>query len=176
MISGGITMNNFEPADVNALNENFFNRIGNQWSLVTAGDKDSFNTMTASWGGTGVLWNKNVAFTFIRKSRYTLEFIDRNDYYTLSFFGGNYMKELAFCGKHSGRDTDKIKATGLTPVFDEKAPFFAESDLVLVCKKLYKQTMSPECFIEKENLDKWYGDNDWHECFVGEIVAAYKKP
>lgn len=168
-------MSNFEAIDIKTLNDNFFNRIGSQWSLVTAGSENSFNTMTASWGGVGVLWNRNVAFTFIRKSRYTLEFIDNNEYYTLSFFGGEYMKELAFCGKHSGRDTDKIEATGLTPVFDKKAPYFAEADLVLVCRKLYKQTMSPDCFIEKDFIEKWYGDSDWHEIFVGDIVAAYKK-
>lgn len=165
----------FESIDIKNLEESFIRRIGSEWTLLTAGSQEKFNTMTASWGGVGVLWNKNVVFTFIRDSRYTLGFVDSNDYYSVCFFGGNYMKELAFCGKHSGRDVDKISATGLTPVFDEAVPYFAEADLVLICKKQYRQSMSADCFIEKDNVEKWYSDNDWHEIFVGEIVKALKK-
>ena len=168
-------MKGFEQVDITAVSDNFFERIGSQWTLITAGTQDKFNTMTASWGGTGVLWNRNVVFSFIRDSRYTLEFVDGSEYYTLSFFGGEYMKELAFCGRNSGRDVDKIAATGLTPVFDREAPYFEQADLVLVCRKLYKQRMQPECFIDRDALDKWYGDNDFHEVFVGEIVAALKR-
>lgn len=143
--------------------------------LITAGDEEKFNTMTASWGGIGILWGTNVTFTFIRQSRYTYEFVDNNPYYTLSFFGGNLMKELTYCGKNSGRDVDKIKETGLSPVFDTEAPYFEQADLVLVCRKLYKQTISPEGFIDKKPLETFYSDNDWHETFVGEIVKVLKK-
>ena len=87
----------FKKIDITELNDNFFSKIGNEWMLVTAGDKDKFNTMTASWGGVGVLWNTDVAFTFIRDSRYTIEFMDNSEYYTLSCFNGKFMKELAFC-------------------------------------------------------------------------------
>lgn len=165
----------FEVIDIKTLEDNFFRRIGSEWTLITAGTPESFNTMTASWGGVGVLWNKNVVFSFIRGSRYTLSFVDSSEYYSVCFFGGSYMKELAFCGKHSGRDVDKVNATGLTPVFDEAAPYFAEADLVLICKKQYRQSMSADCFTDKENVEKWYSDNDWHEIFVGEIVKALKK-
>lgn len=168
-------MSQFEKTDITQLSDNFFKRIGSQWMLVTAGDSNAFNTMTASWGGTGILWNYPVAFSFIRQSRYTLEFLNANDYYTLSFFGGEHMKELSFCGKHSGRDLDKIDATGLTPVWDGPAPYFAEADLVLVCRKLYRQTMSADCFLDKEPVRRWYADNDWHEIFVGEIVTVLKR-
>ena len=168
-------MNGFEQVDITAVSDNFFERIGSQWTLITAGTKDKFNTMTASWGGTGVLWNKNVVFTFIRDSRYTLGFVDDSTHYTLSFFGGEYMKELAFCGRNSGRDIDKAAATGLIPVFDREAPYFEQADLVFVCKKLYKQRIRPECFIDTEALDKWYADSDWHEVFVGEIVSVLKR-
>lgn len=165
----------FTEIQPSALTENFFNTIGKEWMLITAGENEKFNTMTASWGGTGILWNKNVSFSFIRKSRYTLEFVDKSDYFTLSFFGGKMMKELTFCGRNSGRDVDKIKETGLIPIFEEKAPYFEQAELVLVCKKLYKQTMSPESFIDKTIIDKLYSDNDWHEIFVGEIVKVLKK-
>ncbi len=168
-------MSNFKEIDITALNDNFFTKIGKEWSLVTAGTPDKFNTMTASWGGTGVLWAKNVVFTFIRDSRYTMEFLDNNDYYTLSFFGGKMMKEMTFCGRNSGRDVDKIKETGLTPVFDENAPYFEQAELVFVCKKLYKQKMIAESFIDQSLVEKCYSDNDWHEMFVGEIVKAIVK-
>ena len=165
----------FKEINVRELDGNFFTKIGKEWMLITAGDEEKFNTMTASWGGIGILWGTNVTFTFIRQSRYTYEFVDNNPYYTLSFFGGNLMKELTYCGKNSGRDVDKIKETGLTPVFDAEAPYFEQADLVLVCRKLYKQTISPEGFIDKKPLETFYSDKDWHEVFVGEIVKVLKK-
>ena len=165
----------FTKIDTGTINDNFFTKFNKEWSLVTAGDENKFNTMTASWGGIGVLWNKNVAFTFIRDSRYTIEFVDNNDCYTLSFFGGNCMKELAFCGRNSGRDVDKIKETGLTPVHDGNITYFEEAELVLVCKKLFKQQMTPDNFIDKSMTDKFYADNDLHELYVGEIVEVLKK-
>ena len=165
----------FINVDPKTLENNFFKSIDKDWMLITAGTSEKCNTMTASWGGIGILWNKNVSFAFIRDSRYTMEFVDNNDYYTLSFFGGNFRKELTFCGRNSGRNVDKIKETGLTPVFDDKAPYFEEAELVFVCRKLFKQKMAPESFIDKEILEKNYADSDWHELFVGEIVAAFKK-
>ena len=165
----------FTKIDASTLNENFFAKIGNEWMLVTAGDENKFNTMTASWGGIGVLWNMDVTFTFIRDSRYTMEFMDNSEYYTLSFFDGKFMKELAFCGTNSGRDVDKIAATGLTPVHDGNITYFEQAELVLVCKKVYKQKMTPECFIDKSILDKTYPTKDWHEMFVGKIVSVLKK-
>ena len=168
-------MNQWQSIAPETLSDNFFTRIGKDWSLVTAGTADAFNTMTASWGGVGVLWNKNVVFTFIRQSRYTLSFVNDNDYYTIAFFGSEYKKALSYCGTHSGRDVDKIKETGLTPVFDKQAPYFEEADLVLVCRKMYRQTMNAESFLDTAAAERWYGDNDWHEVFVGEIVEVLQK-
>ena len=157
------------------IDKNVFETIGKQWMLISAGDEKSMNTMTASWGGLGVLWNKNVCFAFIRDSRYTLEFVDNNDFFTLSFFGGNYMKELTFCGRNSGRNTDKLKETGLIPVFDAEAPYFEQAETVLVCKKKKKKKMNAESFIDKSLVEKNYSDNDWHEFFVGVLVKVLKK-
>ncbi len=168
-------MSQFTEIKPEELDGNFFRKINQEWMLITAGGKEKCNTMTASWGGIGILWNKNVTFSFVRKSRYTLEFLENNDYYTLSFFGGELMKELTFCGKNSGRDTDKIKETGLIPVFDEEAPYFEQAQLVLVCKKLYRQTLTADSFIDKSLTEKFYADNDWHDMFVGEIVKAVVK-
>ena len=104
----------FSRIDPKELNQNVFSMIGEQWMLVTAGTAERCNTMTASWGGLGVLWGKPVATVYIRPQRYTLEFVEREDCFTLSFFGEEYRKALALCGSKSGRDVDKVKECGFT--------------------------------------------------------------
>ena len=104
----------FGRIDPKELNQNVFSMIGEQWMLVTAGTAERCNTMTASWGGLGVLWGKPVATVYIRPQRYTLEFVEREDCFTLSFFGEEYRKALALCGSKSGRDVDKVKECGFT--------------------------------------------------------------
>lgn len=151
-----------------------FEMIGKDWMLITAGDKEKYNTMTASWGGLGVLWNKNVVFAFVRPQRFTYEFLNDNDYFSLSFFSEEYRKALAFCGKYSGRDYDKAKECNLTANFDENALYFNEADTVIVCKKLYIQDMNKDCFLDKDLL-KNYAEDDYHRVFVGEIVKVLKK-
>ena len=104
--------------DVKTLSFDPFERIGRDWCLITAGNKGSYNTMTASWGGVGILWNKEVATCYIRPQRYTKEFVDREEYFTLSFFPDGWREALNFCGKYSGRDRDKAAETGLKPFYD----------------------------------------------------------
>ena len=148
--------------------------IGSDWMLVTSGTMDNFNTMTASWGGVGFLWNRAVAFVFIRPQRYTFEFVEKNDMLTLSFFGEEYRKALSFCGSHSGRDTDKIAATGLSPYATESGNIaFRQASVVLECRKLYKQDMTPDAFIDKKIINKWYPEKDFHRCYVVEIVNLW---
>ena len=168
-------MSNFKEITPNEITKNPFEMIGKDWLLLTAGNEQSLNTMTVSWGGVGVLWGKNVVFTFIRPQRYTLEFIDREDYFTLSGFGGDYKKELTLCGTATGRDIDKVEQTGLTPCFNTEAPYFEQAKTVLVCKKLYKQKIQPECFIDKSLDSTNYQAGDYHEVFVGEIVKVLVK-
>ncbi len=153
------------------LNENMFNAIGRNWMLLTAGDKDKLNTMTISWGCTGILWNKPVALVFVRPQRYTKEFIDNGDYFTMSGYSDEMRSAVKFCGRNSGKDVDKIKETGLIPVFDEKAPYFKQAKIVLVCRKLYAQQLSEDCIIDKSLLD-YYKDNDYHTMYVAEIVKV----
>lgn len=167
-------MKGFREIDCNQINDNPFTLIGKDWMLVTAGTQEKYNTMTASWGGVGFLWNKNVAFTFIRPQRYTLEFVDENEYYTLSFYGEEMRRALSFCGSKSGRDYDKAGETGLLPVFEEQAPYFEQARLVLVCRKLYKQDFSPACFVD-QTLESNYKEKDYHKMFIGEIVKALIK-
>lgn len=153
---------------------NTFSQIGEKWMLITAGNKEKFNTMTASWGMMGILWNKDVATAFVRPRRYTFEFLEKNDYYTLSFFESKYKKQLSYCGRNSGRNVDKIKETGLTPIFDEQAPYFKEASTVFICKKIYGQFISSEGFIDVD-LDKNYENKDYHKMYVGEIIKCLEE-
>lgn len=164
----------FHEVDINTLSVNPFKKIGKQWMLITSGNDQKFNTMTASWGGLGVLWNKNVTFSFIRPQRYTFEFMENNDFYTLSFYEEKYRNALGICGKISGRDDDKVKLAGLTPVFDNQSTYFSEAETVLVCKKIYGQFLDPNCFIDGD-IDKNYAEKDYHKMYVGEIIKVLMK-
>lgn len=158
----------FKEIKPHELQGNVFEMIGKEWMLITAGTEQSYNTMTASWGGMGVLWNKNVVFCFIRPQRYTYEFAENNERFTLSFFSECFRDALNICGSKSGRDLDKPKATGLIPEFSEGSVYFEQAKLVLVCKKIYFQDIKPENFIDK-TIDANYQKKDYHRMFVGEI-------
>ncbi len=153
------------------INDNLINTIGKDWMLVTAGNREKFNTMTVSWGGTGILWNKPVAFTFIRPQRYTFDFIENNQYFTMSAYGDEFRNALKLCGTKSGRDIDKAKETGLIPVFTEEAPYFEQARLVLVCRKMYAQDLNEQSIIDSSILNSYNG-NDYHRMYVSEIVRV----
>ena len=161
--------------DIKDLQGNAVSMFDDKWCLITAGTKESYNTMTASWGAMGELWNKDVCFIFIRPQRYTLEFTEREEYFTLSFFGDEYKKALAFCGRNSGRDCDKAKETGLTPKEIDGSMSFEESETVIVCKKLFYQDIDPEGFVDKTIDGVCYPEKDYHRMYVGEVVACYNK-
>lgn len=167
-------MPKFVELDPLELQDNMFRRIGREWMLITAGKPEKFNTMTASWGGVGVLWNTNVTFSFVRPSRYTYGFMEKEKYYTLSFFGADCRRALQFCGSKSGRDVDKVAETGLTPVFDAPAPYFAEAELVLVCRKLYTQDLDTERLLDPALMAN-YKDGDVHRMYVGEITKVLQR-
>ena len=134
--------------------------------LVAAGDEDGYNMMTASWGFAGEMWGNDCMLAVVRPTRYTIEFINRNDYFTLSFYGDN--KEVhKICGSKSGRDVDKAALAHLTPVFEDNTVYFKEARMVIVCKKQYVQQMKEECFTDKEPL-RWY-NNDLHYMIIGKI-------
>lgn len=153
---------------------NPFERIGADWMLVTAGNADACNTMTASWGQMGVLWNKPVATCYLRPSRYTREFVEREGRYSLSFFApGSRRNELTLLGTKSGRDGNKIAEAGLTPVLLDGVPAFAEANLVLVCRTLYKQDLLEECFMDAKVAQSNYPDKDYHRMYVGLIEKVY---
>lgn len=156
------------------LEKTSFEMIGKDWMLLTAGNSKKYNTMTASWGGLGVLWNKNVVFAFVRPQRFTFDFMNDSDYFSCSFFKEEHRNTLAYCGKYSGRDVDKAKECGITPIFAEDAPYFEEADTVIICKKLYVQQMTESSIID-ESIKANYSGDDYHHVFVGEIVKVLKK-
>lgn len=149
---------------------NAFEKIGKQWMLITAKDGDRVNAMTASWGGVGVLWGKNVAYIFVRESRYTKEYIDKNDTLSLGFFSEDKKPMLGYMGKVSGRNEDKIAKAGLTVKFVNDIPVFEEAEETLLCRKLFAGPISPEYFVDKEIDAKWYADKDYHTMYVVEIL------
>ncbi len=163
-------MREITPAQIN---ENIFSLIGSDWMLVTAKKDDgSVNTMTASWGGAGVLWNKNVCFVFIRPQRYTYEFIENCDSFTLSFYPEGFREALKLCGTLSGRDTDKIKKSGLVPESLDNTVYFSGAKLALKVKKLYKTRLCEDEFIDKSIIKAVYKAGDYHYVYVCEIEKA----
>lgn len=157
--------------------------IGQEWMLITAGNEENgYNTMTAAWGHLGSIWHMPgqkdpmaTAVAYVRPQRYTKEFVDREDLFTLTFFDENWKKQLGYLGSVSGRDEDKIKKAGLTPVFEDGTIWFEEAKLVLVCRKLYQQELRPEGFTDQEVLEKNYPRRDMHTMYIGEIQKVLVK-
>ena len=160
---------NFKEIKPEELQKNAFTMIGKEWLLVTAEKEGKVNSMTASWGGVGVMWGKNVAFVVIRPQRFTKEFIDGSDTFSLSVLDDSYRKTLSYMGSVSGRDEDKIEKSGLTVAHDGNAPYFSEANTVLICRKLYAQEYKPECFLDPTPEQKWYPDKDYHTMYIAEI-------
>ena len=169
-------MAEFRSINPQEIFDNPFKLFGSDWGLVTAGTQEGFNTMTVSWGGLGLMWTKPVAFTFIRPSRYTYEFLERGDMFTICFFVEQYREALSFCGSKSGRNVDKVAETGLTPVFTEDGiPYFEEARLVLVCKKLYAQMLNEESVLGGDAVLKNYNGDDYHKMYISDIWEVLTK-
>lgn len=159
----------FQEINIEELQLNPFTKIGKQWMLITAGTEEKCNTMTASWGGLGVIWGKPAATVYIRPQRYTKEFVEREDTFSICFFPEKCRPALTLCGSVSGRDKDKIREAGLTPLFVDGTPAFEEAELILVCKKMYAQEMKPELFLDPEIDGKWYPQKDYHTLYIAQV-------
>ena len=150
-----------------------FKQFDKKWALLTAGTKDDYNTMTISWGGLGTIWNKPVATVYVRESRYTHDYMEKNDYFTISFYPEQYKQLLGVLGSKSGRDIDKMNISELSPKVAGDSMTFEEAEVTLVCKKLFKQKLLPEN-MPKEVVSSFYADNDLHEMYIGEVVDIIK--
>lgn len=158
----------YKTIDPKNIKDNLIRCLSEEWALITAGNKDGYNMMTASWGFFGEMWGNDSLAVVIRPQRYTMEFVDNSDYFTVSFYGDR--KDVhKVCGSKSGRDIDKTKETGLTPVLGEKYVYFKEARMVVVVKKQYVGKISPENFTENGIIDRWYPEKDFHNLIIGKI-------
>lgn len=157
------------------LAENAIKLIGQEWMLIAAGNATKFNMMTASWGGVGYLWNRPVVFVFVRPERYTYEFTESNNYFTLTFFGAEYKKVLSILGSKSGRDIDKMSDSGLTPYFTERGtPAFEEARITIECRKMYGTMLEADSFIDKSPIEPHYTSHGaFHKMYVAEIMHVW---
>ncbi len=157
------------------LKTNPFSIFDKQWMLVTSGDfeKKHFNTMTVSWGFLGTMWHRPVVQVVVRPPRFTFEFMEQYDTFTVCVFPEEYRKALQILGTKSGRDGDKIKEAGLTPAAVEgvAAPAFAEAELVIACRKIHWQDLLPEHFLDP-GIDHHYTRKDYHRFYFGEALSV----
>ncbi len=169
---GGIYL--FKEINIHEIDKNAFEMIGKDWFLISAGDKANSNCMTASWGQMGVLWYKPVFTCVIRPQRYTFEFTEKHDKVAICFFDEKYRDALTFCGRNSGRDVDKYKATGLTPVYEDETVYYSQAKLVLICKKIYITDIKENEFSDKNICGKAYPQKDYHRAYTLEILKVLK--
>lgn len=167
-----------QTIDFTELQANAAQLIGKQWMLITAGNEHKFNCMTASWGGLGFLWNRPVAFIFVRPNRHTVQFIEQEERLSLTFMPESYRQDLVFCGRNSGRDVDKMAHTSLRPLaLPSGTPAFEDADLILDCRKMLKTTLAQADFLNwAEVSPAFYAeDNPLHTLYICEITATYKR-
>ena len=167
-------MNHFKEISPEQLRKNTFQMLGKDWMLITAGNQDKINTMTASWGGLGIMYGKEVAYVVIRPQRYTREFVDQEETFSLSFLGKEYRKTLNYLGSVSGRDEDKIAKSDLTVGWIDDTPYFEESNFIMVCKKLLRQPLNIDCLLEEKLKQTWYRNNDTHILYIAEITKLLR--
>lgn len=142
-------------------------------ALLTAGTGDDFNTMLIGWGALGTIWARPAATVYVRESRYTKQFMDKQDIFTISFFDKKYMDDEMILGTKSGRDGDKIALTSLTPVKLERGVTFKEAEVTLVCKKMYAQEMDIKAMPE-DIAEHNYAQGDMHTEYIGEVVDVLR--
>ena len=154
---------------LDSFNKNVFNELNKTWAIITAGDKFvGYNGMTVSWGGFGIMWNKPVAYIFVRKSRYTHDFLDKSSSITMSFLSDEYKTAKSIFGSVSGRTEDKFAKANLTPVFepDFNGYYPKEAEYVFKMKVLYNTDLDN---LPSNIKDSFYKDNDLHTMYICEI-------
>jgi len=155
-----------------------FELFEDQWLLLACGDfgKKHFNAMTISWGSMGTIWDRPFIQVVVRPVRYTIEFMNQYDTFTVSAFDEEYRDALSLLGSSSGRDGDKIARSGLTPVASQAvaAPSFAEAKLVMECRKVFWQDIDHTHFVDP-SIEQYYPEKDYHRMFFGEVLGIFEK-
>lgn len=171
----GNTLDGFRKISPEELQGNFIKMVSQDWMLIAAGNSEKANMMTASWGGIGVLYNKPVAICFINPARYTYSIMEKSDTFTLTFYPQEYKEVLQYCGTKSGRDEDKIKGSGLTPVYTENgAVAFSQACVIIECRKLLSQSLMLDS-IENEDERNKRAMQPMHKMYIGEILNVWVK-
>lgn len=147
---------------------NFAKKIASKALLTATNKNGSLNTMTVSWGGSGILWGKEVCFVFVRPERYTFEFCENGEYMSLSFFGKERQDTYSLCGTKSGRDVDKFEACGLKYRLEDKACVFEDAEITVILKKLYAQDLRQDCFFT-DSCKSFYQNGGYHKMYICEI-------
>lgn len=178
--NGDTWSDKYDRIEPTELPDNVIDLISEQWMLVTAGNQSSYNTMTASWGGFGYIWNNPATFIFIRDSRYTYQFLEKEESYTLSFFDEKYRGALRILGTKSGRDSDKVKESGLNPIeTPSQLMSFDEARMIIECKKMFVQeldynNLTPP-FKDEIIKESYTGETSKHQLFISQIVNIWVK-
>lgn len=155
------------------MNINPFDKFNKEWALVTAGNKDSFNSMTISWGSMGTLWHKDIITIYIRPDRYTFDFLKNSDMFTISFYDEKYRDILTMFGRCSGRDINKVEKSGFNPVFMDDGITYSEANETIILKKIYMEQLNKDLF--NEDILSCYKDNGpAHYMIIGEVIRGVK--
>ena len=155
------------------LTTDIFSLFDRKWALLTAGTMESYKSMTVSWGGLGTLWGKSVATAYVRTSRYTHEFMDREGWFTLSFFPETCRDKLLLLGTKSGRDMDKMRASGLEALACAHGIAYREAELTLICRKLFMERLDP-AKLDRELREKLYAHDAPHDMYIGEVTELIR--
>ena len=173
--SKGAGMEGYRKIAPDKIPGNVMKMISQDWMLITAGNKGKFNMMTASWGGFGILYNKPVAICFVNPARYTYSIMEGSDTFTLTFYTEAYRDALQYCGTKSGRDEDKVKGSGLTPMETENgAMAFSQAWMVIECRKMLSQSLSPDAIADPVEKAK-RAAQPMHKMYIGEILNVWVK-
>lgn len=165
----------FKEENISEMQFKISDVVNNMGTLITAGNLKDHNTMTATWGGIGQLWDSPVATLYVRPQRYTREFLDREKFFTTSFFSDQFKDILKFCGTNSGRNVNKDEKTGLTPKIFGESVAYEEAELVFVCEKQYRNMMEPENILDEKIIKTFYDEQDFHIVYIGKIVQTFLK-
>jgi flavin reductase (DIM6/NTAB) family NADH-FMN oxidoreductase RutF len=167
----GIELNEIS---IDHFNTKVFKLWDKDWLALTSGDfsKNQFNAMTVAWGSFGIMWNKPFVMVVVRPTRHTFNFINQYDTFSLCAFPEENRKSLNILGTQSGRDMDKIMASGLTAIKLDKiaAPGYAEAELILQCKRIYWQDLDPSNFLEP-SIENHYEKKDFHRMIFGKVLG-----
>jgi flavin reductase (DIM6/NTAB) family NADH-FMN oxidoreductase RutF len=161
---------NYKPLSPDKIPGNIIQMLQEDRMLITAGTDAKYNMMTANWGGLGALYGKPTATCFIHPARYTYELMETNETYTLTFYTEAWREALQYCGSNSGRDRDKVKESGLTPLtIPSGNQAFSEAWLIIECRKLVAQSLTPDALFDGKVKNEWSG-KQLHKMYIGEIM------